>query len=99
MAAADITVNAKIATIECDATSHKITIDAAGGSLTNVGGSSVFLSMNIEGTDLSRDGLQHDGEIRLDPNDTVAIPADALFVRNQCAAGQTSALWFIPQLG
>ena len=99
MAADDITVNAKIATIECDATDHRITIDAAGGSLTNVGGSSVFLSMNNEGDDLNRDGLQHQGEVRLDPDDTIDLPADVLFIRNQCAAGQTSALWFVPRLG
>lgn len=98
MAAADMTVNAKIATIECEATPHKITIDSAGGSICNVGSYPVFVSQTTGG-DLFRDGLQHDGEIELAPGDSISLPADARFFRHQCAAGQTSKLWFIPALG
>ena len=98
MAAGDITLNAKIATVECDSTARRITIASAGASLVNVGSNPVFLSM-VDGGDLSRDGLQHDGEIELDPNDSVPLPAEASFVRHQCAATQTSKMWFIPRAG
>ncbi len=98
MAAGDITLNDKIATVECDATARRISIESAGASLVNVGANPVFLSM-IDGGDLSRDGLQHDGEIELAPNDSIPLPAEASFVRHQCAAAQTSKLWFIPRAG
>ena len=98
MAAGDITVNAKWATIEADATARKITVDSAGGNLVNVGGQAVFLSMTNSG-DLQRDGLQNDGEIQINPDDSIPIPAEASFIRYQCAAGQTTTLWFIPRAG
>lgn len=98
MAAADITVNQKWATIEVDDTARKITVESAGGNIVNVGSQSVFLSMSTEG-DLARDGLQNDGEIELAPDDSVPVPADASGVRFQCAASQVSKLWFIPRAG
>jgi len=57
MAAGDIALNDKIATVECDDTARRITIASAGASLVNVGSNPVFLSM-VDGGDLSRDGLQ-----------------------------------------
>jgi hypothetical protein len=100
MAAADITLGKKIATVECDDNVHKITIRGAGASLVNVGASPVFISMVAEeGGDLSRDGLQHDGEIELAANDSIPLPADASFVRHQCAVGRTSKLWYVPRAG
>lgn len=98
MAAADITLNSNVATIECDATVHKITIESAGASIVNIGAESVFISM-VDGGDLERDGLQHDGEIEMAPNDSVPIPVEAAFVRHQCAVGKTTKLWFIPRAG
>lgn len=98
MAAADITLNAMFATVECDSTARRITIESAGASLVNVGSYSVFLTM-VDGGDLSRDGLQHDGEIELAPNDSVPVPVEASFVRHQCLATQTSKLWFVPRAG
>lgn len=98
MAAADITLNDKIATVESDATARTITIESAGASLVNVGTEKVYISMNPDG-DLGRDGLQRDGEIALDPNDSIPIPIEASFVRHQCADGTTSKLWFIPRAG
>ena len=98
MAAADIILNDKVATVECDDTARKITINSAGASLVNVGSFPVFLSM-VDGGDLARDGLQHDGEIELGPNDSIPVPAEASFIRHQCAATQTSKLWFIPRAG
>jgi len=98
MAAADITLNSMIATVECDDTARRITIESAGASLVNIGSYPVFLSM-VDGGDLARDGLQRDGEIELGPNDSVPIPAEAAFIRHQCTATQTSKLWFIPRAG
>lgn len=98
MAAADIALNDKIATVESDDTARRIDIGSAGASLVNVGSYPIFISM-VDGGDLDRDGLQHDGEIQLDPNDSVPIPVEASFIRHQCAATQTSKLWFIPRAG
>jgi hypothetical protein len=100
MAAADITANAKIATIEVDDTEHTITVESAGGSLVNVGSNPVFISMNSKQDGaLARDGLQHDGEIQLDPNDSIPLPAETSSLREQCAATKTSKLWWIPKAG
>ena len=98
MASADIALNANVATVECDDTVHRITLDGANCNLVNVGAQSIFLSMINDGA-LHRDGLQHDGEIQLDPNDSVPFPAEASFVRHQCAAGQVSKLWYVPRSG
>lgn len=98
MAAGDITVNDKLATIECDVTARKVKIESAGSSIVNVGTAKVFISM-LDGEDLHRDGLQHDGEIQLDPNDSIPLPRDASFFRHQCATGQTTKLWYIPRAG
>lgn len=98
MAAADITLNDKIATVESDATARKITIESAGATLVNVGTEKVYISMNPDSA-LSRDGLQHDGEIEMAQNDSVPIPIEASFVRHQCPDGLTSKLWFIPRAG
>ena len=97
MAAADIVLNAKIATIECDDAVHNIKIEGAGCNLVNVGTQSVFLSMT--GAKLARDGLQNDGEIKLDPNDSIPLPADASDVWHQCAATESTKLWFVPRAG
>lgn len=98
MAVADITVNEKWATIECDDSPHRIVIDSTGASIVNVGAKSVFLSM-LSGGDLERDGLQHNGEIQLDPNDSVPVPVDASFVRHQCLTAEITKLWFVPRAG
>ncbi len=98
MAAGDITLNNKIATVECDDTARKITIESAGANIVNVGANPVFLSM-VDGGDLARDGLQRDGEIELAPNDSIPVPVEAAFIRHQCAVAQTSKLWFIPRAG
>lgn len=98
MAAGDLTVNEKWATIEADATARKLTVESSGGSLVNVGGQAVFLSMNSS-NDLQKDGLQIDGEIQINPDDSIPLPAETSFVRYQCAAGQSTKLWFIPRAG
>lgn len=97
MAVGDITLNAKIATIECDDAVHKILIEGAGCNLVNVGTQSVFLGMT--GATLARDGLQNDGEIKLDPNDSIPLPADASAVWHQCAATESTKLWYVPRAG
>lgn len=98
MAVGDISLNNKIATVECDDAVHKIAIESAGANIVNVGANPVFLSM-VDGEALHRDGLQHDGEIELAPNDSIPVPVEAAFMRHQCAAGQTTKLWFIPRAG
>lgn len=97
MAAADIAVNSKWATIECDATAHKIEVGGVGGSLTNIGDARVYLGMGIDS--LAKDDAQHDGEIWLDPNDSIPIPAQASPILHQCASGSTTKLWYIPKMG
>ena len=98
MAAGDISLNSKIATVECDDTPHKITIGSAGASVVNVGLLPVFLSM-VDGGDLARDGDQRDGEIELGANDSIPIPVEAAFIRHQCSTGKSTKLWFIPRAG
>ena len=95
MAAADVDLNAMPATVECESTEHRIVILGSNVSLVNVGLEAVFLKFSDDG-DLDRDGLQHDGEIKLDPDDSVPLPSGATFVRHQCAAGQVTKLWYIP---
>jgi hypothetical protein len=48
---------------------------------------------------LVRDGAQHDDEIWLDANDSIPIPAQASQIKNQCAAGTTTKLFYVPRLG
>ena len=98
MATADIVVNSMWATIECDDMEHKIDVEGIGGALVNVGTQPVFLSMEGSGN-LHRDGLQHDGEIKLETGDTVPLPAEGVKIRQQCAAGQTTLLWYCPKAG
>ena len=95
MAAGDIGLNAMPATVECDATARRIGIAGSNVSLVNVGLEAVFLKFSDDG-DLDRDGLQHDGEIRLGPDDSIPLPTGATFVRHQCAAGLTTKLWYMP---
>ena len=97
MAAGDIALNAMIATVECDEVARKITLDGAACSLVNIGVSPVYITKEV--TALHRDGLQHDGEIELLPDDSIPLPADAAFVRHQCAAGLSTKLWYIPSAG
>lgn len=94
MAAGDITLGKKFATIESETTEHRITLDGAAGFLVNVGGNNVYLSMNSE--DFAADGLQHDGEIELGPDDSIPLPNLTSFVRHKTVSG-TSVLWFIPR--
>jgi hypothetical protein len=97
MATGDIEVNEMIATIECDDSVHKITINGAGCNLVNVGTQSVFISQKSE--TLLRTGEQENGEIKLDPNDSIPIPVDASAVWHQCAATETTKLWYVPRAG
>jgi len=97
MAAADITVNQKWATIECDDSVHRVTVAGVGGSLTNIGDARVYLGMGIDA--LARDDAQHDGEIWLDPNDSIPVPAQASPILHQCAASSSTKLWYIPKMG
>jgi len=98
MAVGDIVLNANVATVEVDATPHKITLDGAACSIVNVGDYPVYISQNSSGN-LHRDGLQHNGEIELLPNDSIPLPADAKFIRHQCPDGVTSKLWYVPAAG
>lgn len=95
MAAADITLNAMPATIECTDAEFKITINGSNVSLVNIGLQSVFLKFSNDG-DLDRDGLQHDGEIELGPDDSIPLPTGATLVRHQCASGQATKMWYMP---
>ncbi len=95
MAAADIDLNAMPATVECDATEHRVVILGSNVSLVNVGLEAVFLKFSDDG-ELARDGLQHDDEIRLGPDDSIPLPTGATFVRHQCAAGLETKLWYMP---
>jgi hypothetical protein len=83
MAAADITVNENWATIECDTTKRVITNEGVGGSLVNIGTTRVYLGMGID--TLAKTDAQRDGEIYLDQNDSIPVPAQAR--------------WFIPKIG
>ncbi len=98
MAAADITVAGKFATIEMDATKREITITNANGVLVNVGANTGFISMNRNAADLFRDGLQHVGEVQLEPGDSIALPGGTPFIEEQCLAAQTTTLWWIPTI-
>ena len=95
MAAADLDLNAMPATVECDATEHRINIAGSNVSLVNIGLEPVYLKFSDDG-DLDRDGLQHDGEIKLDPDDSIPVPSGATFVRHQCGAGTETKLWYMP---
>ncbi len=97
MAAADIDLTTRFATIECDSTKHEIRItDAPKASLTNLGPSNVFIRDRIEAGDLARDGAQREGEIELEPGDSVPLPDGSSKLEQQCLAAQTSKLWYIP---
>jgi len=98
MAAGNLTVNSKWATIECDDAVHTLTVEGVNGALTNIGTQKVFLSMNSDGA-LHRDGLQHDGELELDFGDTVPVPAEGVRIRHQCLSGGTTKLWYTPKAG
>jgi len=98
MAAGDLTVNSKWATVECDDTVHTLTVEGVGGALTNIGSQKVYLSMEGSGA-LHRDGLQHDGEIELDSGDTVPVPAEGVKIRHQCLASGATKLWYTPKAG
>ena len=97
MAAGDLSVNAAWATIECDDTVHTLTVEGVGGSLTNIGAQRVYLAMDKSTP--ARDGLQHADEVYLDASDSIPIPAQATIIKYQCAAGQTTKLWYIPRIG
>lgn len=96
MAAADITLNAKWATIESDTDPHRINLNGVGGSITNIGATRVYLGIGVDS--LEKDDLQHDGEIYLDQNDSVPVPANSSPIIHATAAG-TTKLWFIPRMG
>ena len=94
MAAGEITVGNKWATIESASSVNKIIIDKASGSLVNAGDVAVFVSMNAEGT-VHADGLQHDGEVQLDPGDTIPLPRLTSVVYHK-TAGAAGKLWYAP---
>ena len=95
MTAANITLNALPSTVECSDTEFRITVKGANCNLMNVGTEAVFLKFSDDGA-LDRDGDQHDGEIQLDPNDSIPLPSGATFVRHQCAAGKVTKMQYFP---
>lgn len=97
MAAADETVGAIPSTIEADGAVHKLTITAARASLANVGDFDVFLQFDSSGV-LSRDGLQHVGEIQLEPGDSIPLPENTKFLETQCKVGETTSMWYLPNV-
>ena len=98
MAAANVDLNALPSTVECDATEHRIGLLGLSCSLVNVGLESVYLKFDEEG-DIDADGLQHNGELQLGPNDTLPVAAGLTFVRHQCGAGKATKLWYVPSAG
>ena len=98
MAAANIDLNALPSTVECSATEFRINLLGPSCSLVNVGVEPIFLKFDASG-DIARDGLQHDGEIQVAPNDSVPLAKSVTFVRHQCAAGKVSKLWYVPHEG
>lgn len=96
MAAADITVNENWATIEVDATRHKITVQGVRGSLVNVGAARIYLGMGVD--DLAKDDAQHDGEIFIDASDSIPVPAQANPIMFATASG-AGLMLFIPDMG
>jgi len=98
MAAADITINNQIATIECDATVKKLIIEATSGSLANIGSDTVFLDeIDPNGVgNLFRDNLQHIGEIPLAAGSSIPVKGGGAKYRRQCAAAKTTTLIWVP---
>lgn len=100
MAAADITVGRRIATIECDSTKHVITLDnVPKAAITNLGPSNVFIRDIPETGDLARDGAQRIGEVELEVGDSFPLPDGNAKFEQQCLAAQTSKLWYVPVRG
>ena len=95
MAAGNIDLHAMPSTVECTDAEFRITILGANVSLVNIGLQAVYLKFSDNG-DLDRDGLQHDGEVKLDPDDSIPLPTGATFVRHQCASGQVTKMWYMP---
>ena len=99
MAAGPIAVDHRWATIECDATKNEVTIQVARATIANVGDQNVFISLNNPAGDLFRDGLQHVGEVELEPGDSIPLPASLPKFQHQCLAAQTTKLWYLPSIG
>ena len=99
MASGPITVDARWATIECDAAKNDVTISNTRASIANVGDQNVFISVNKPAGDLFRDGLQHAGEVELEPGDSIPLPAGLTKFQHQCLAAQTTKLWYLPDVG
>ena len=94
MAAADITLTGKWATIECDTVDRKIEL-VNSGFLAHKSGDPVFITLGSEAVDTA--DVQKDGVIKLEPGDTLPLPDGAARVNRKCASG-TAVLWFVPNL-
>lgn len=97
MAAADITVDGKWATIESSPEPHMILVKDNMSALTITGSKDVFLSMEPAG-EIPVADEQVNGVIKAEPGDTVPIPTGTKFVRHRTKDGEASKMWYIPAM-
>ena len=98
MAAADITVGDKWATVESETAVRKVTIrGAVRASLAHKSGNSVFVSLLGNGS-VATDGLQVDGIIELGAGDSVALPEGTASIEHATSAG-AGKLIYLPAFG
>lgn len=95
MAAGQITVKGKFATIESVDSDNSIKIGAGADAafLACKSGGPIFISMNIGAVTI--DGLQKDGVLKLDTGDSTPIPPGTKRIQHR-ATGGSGILWYTP---
>lgn len=96
MAAGNVSLVDRIATVECDANKFKLESNQPSFFLTNKGPNNVYLGMTFGAGDLQRDGLGVDGEVELEPGDGIPIPQGTTKVEFQCKAAEMAVMWYNP---
>ncbi len=86
----------RIATVECDENKFELESDQPRFALANKGDFNVYIGMVYDAGDLQRDGLRVDGEIELEPGDSITVPEGTNKVEFQCKAGEATVMWYIP---
>lgn len=101
MAAADITLDNDVATLEASGTVFDIlTPNVARYSLVNKGPDSVWIRTLYDKDKgaLTRTQAQLAGEIEMEPGDSLPMPQGHTKAQRQCLAGETAVLWYVPNV-
>ncbi len=83
------------ATIESADVPNRVKVQGVPGNIVNIGEKSVFVSTN--GKNLARDGLQREGEVELQPGDTMPVPPEAKTFHHQTLDTEVGKLWYVPR--